>query len=611
MYKPKSLAIYKNKPAIIKEIDDKIVITVLSGETIRVREKDIEVIHPGPVEKFSELEGGFPENFAHEAWELFVNENESFTLQDIASLSGGWTAKNAWQAFLLLIDGLYFEGESNAIRAKPANVVELELQKRSLKQTEGTQREAFISRLREKTIKLPEDLRFFQDIEALAFGKTTKSRMMKDAGLNETPEIAHKLLLQTGVWDNFVNPHHSRCGAALSEPKQLEGNLLNLDDRVDLTHLEAFAIDDENSTDPDDAVSLEKTPQGKILLYVHVADPTTLIPPNSPVDCDARTRGATLYSPEKIIRMLGEDSITCFALGLSEISPALTFKIVINNEFKIENTEIFCSKIHVTRKNYKEVENTGVFTPFFELSTANFHRRLAAGAIQFDFPEVHIAVNGHEIEIIPQENYPSRALVRECMLLAGEGAAAWALGNQLPFPFISQEIENIPNDVLPEFAGAFQLRRCMRPRILSVKPGIHQGLGLDLYTQVTSPLRRYTDLLAHMQIKAYLRNEAPISEDLMLARLAASERAAIAVNKAERASRAHFTAVYLADKIDSEWEGIIIERRGPHAIVLIPALGLEIQAAPPRSGNYEPNTACIMKLSSVKIPEAETRWTFV
>jgi exoribonuclease-2 len=153
----------------------------------------------------------------------------------------------------------------------------------------------------------------------------------------------------------------------------------------------------------------------------------------------------------------------------------------------------------------------------------------------------------------------------------------------------------------------------MRPRTLSAKPGLHWGLGLEQYTQVTSPLRRYTDLLAHQQIRACLkagayRDRAPLDEEEVLAALAAGEAAASATVHAERASRAHWTAVYLADKAnrrsaDSQWEGIVMEKKGGRFVVMIPALGLETQVA--ARGDLAPNDTITLTFSSVKIPEAE------
>jgi exoribonuclease-2 len=151
----------------------------------------------------------------------------------------------------------------------------------------------------------------------------------------------------------------------------------------------------------------------------------------------------------------------------------------------------------------------------------------------------------------------------------------------------------------------------MRPRTLSVKPGLHSGLGLDEYTQVTSPLRRYTDLLAHQQIRAALRtgcyaDREPLTEDEVLLALSAGDVAAQATVQAERASRAHWLAVYLAvylDKQDSRWEGVVLERKSGRAVVSIPVLGLETQV--PLKTNAGPNEPVQLRLVSVRIPEAE------
>jgi exoribonuclease-2 len=131
-------------------------------------------------------------------------------------------------------------------------------------------------------------------------------------------------------------------------------------------------------------------------------------------------------------------------------------------------------------------------------------------------------------------------------------------------------------------------------------------LGLDEYTQVTSPLRRYTDLLAHQQIRAFLTGEEPLEEEDLAARLAAAEAAASAAAKAERASRAHWITVYLADLKargdDRAWEGVVMEKKGSRGVVLIPALGLETQAA--LREDAQPNDAVSLSLGSVKIHEA-------
>jgi exoribonuclease-2 len=148
----------------------------------------------------------------------------------------------------------------------------------------------------------------------------------------------------------------------------------------------------------------------------------------------------------------------------------------------------------------------------------------------------------------------------------------------------------------------------MRPRALSLKPSLHQGLGLDVYTQVTSPLRRYTDLLAHQQIRAALRSQGPrgqepLGEDEVLLRMGAAGSAMAAAAQAERASRTHWTLAYLEDKIGSPWEGVVLEKKGSLARLLIPALGLDTQVNLKREAL--PNETIPLTLVSLRIPEGE------
>jgi exoribonuclease-2 len=143
----------------------------------------------------------------------------------------------------------------------------------------------------------------------------------------------------------------------------------------------------------------------------------------------------------------------------------------------------------------------------------------------------------------------------------------------------------------------------MRPRVYSTKPGRHQGLGLDAYSQVTSPLRRYTDLLAHIQIRTFLRGEAPLSAEEIITRLGYSEAAASSAIQAERASSNHYLMVYLSDKKDSVWDAIALEKKGNRMHVIIPSLGLETQVSLQK--DVLPNENIKLTLKSVNIPRAE------
>jgi exoribonuclease-2 len=611
-----SLVAYKNHPALVTEtLGDKLGISLLGGEKIKVREKDIELIHPGPctLAGLKELlsagdTGGID---VKGAWELITGTK--VPLKDLAELVyGAYTAKTAWAAYGLLREGLYFSGSIGAISSRDPGAVAADEQKRSLKQRDQADREDFLGRFKSGTLNLPQDGRFFQDVEALAYGRTDKSRTLRDLGKSETPQEAHRLLLTSGLWTPWVNPHPARFGLSLSSARLPPDPPPPDEERFDLTHLDAYAIDSPWSNDPDDALSLEGN-----CLYVHIADPAASIFPGSPVDIEARGRGSTLYLPEGAFRMLADEALSLYALGISAelspgdstgdpqsgVSPALTFKMLLGEDGAILETDIFPSRIRAIRLTYAAADTTPALEPLFRVAERNLLRRLAAGAVAIDLPETHMYASEGKVSIDLLESYRSAELVRECMLLAGEGAARWALQKRLPFPYISQETGDLPKSPLSGMAGSYQLRRCMRPRTLSVKPGLHWGLGLDQYTQVTSPLRRYTDLLAHQQIRAFLRGRTPLSEDEVLVALASGEAAASAAGQAERVSRAHWTAVYLSDKKNSPWEGIVMEPKGNRAVVMIPALGLETQTASNR--DLAANDRIMLTLSAVKIPEME------
>ncbi|MCL2800821.1 MAG: ribonuclease catalytic domain-containing protein [Treponema sp.] len=607
-----SLVIYKEKPALVKNYSEgKFTIALSDGSQIKVRDKDIELLHPGPLK---DLNGIADYNIDHasikEAWEYLTEEDSPVSVKDFCALAfNEYTPFTAYAAYSLLKDGLYFCGKIDAILPRSKDDVAADEIKRGDKQRETDERIKFLERLKlcykkpEENKMLPDDTRFIQDAEALAFGKSAKSRTMKELGFSETPEDAHALLLKTGFWTNKINPHPARFGLSLSDSVIRPDEPPN-EDRKDLCRLDAFAIDSPWSNDPDDAVSIEETENGNSILYVHIADPASSVTFDSPAEKEARDRGATLYLPEKITRMLADDFLPVYALGVSDKSPALTFKMTINENGAVTDTEIFPSIVKVTRLTYEEADkviNTKL-SSLYKLSQKIFKRRELNGCVNIEFPDVYIsAVNG-EVKIQIAAEYQSSSLVRECMLAAGEGAGTWAASRGITFPYISQEVE-LQGKIINGLAGSMQLRKCMRPRVLSVKPGRHQGLGLDTYSQVTSPLRRYTDLLSHMQIRAFLRGENTLGADEVSARLGFSEAAAIASVQAERASNNYWIMVYLSDKKDSLWNAVALENKGSRWQVIIPSLALETQVALQKDA--APNDEIKLILKSVNIAKGE------
>ena len=651
MISAKNLVVYRNRPALVLGLEgEKINITVFdvgwkSTDSFKVREKDIELIHGGPCD-LKDFESPLPQGNAREAWELLLDDaaegsaandaSAGVSLGELAELVYGiFSPRTAWASWELLKEGTYFAGDIRSIKARPRALVEAEEKKQKEKQQENADRTQFLEKLKNlppfRLLTSPgiiefsgADHRFLQDVEALARGRSDKSRTLKELGKSETPEEAHRLLLASGAWTIWENPHPDRFGLSRDSAKILPPQPVE-EERLDLTDLPAYAIDNPWSNDPDDAVSLEgPDAEGYYRLWVHVADPASSIVSGSPADTEARDRGATLYLPEGASRMLAPEALPLFALGLTDVSTALSFKITIKPNSTISEVEIFPSLVKVTRLSYEKADaliagggkDGEILQALAALADRNMERRLDTGAVMIDLPEVHIKVSlgdndsieENQVSVEPIDLYRSAEMVRECMILAGEGAARWALQRKLAIPYISQEAGELPEKRLPGFAGAWQLRRCMRSRNLSAKPAVHWGLGLDEYTQATSPLRRYTDLVCHQQIRAWLGREAgkeqkPLDEEEVLLRIAAAEAAASAVSRAERASRAHWLAVYLSTQKDSVWDGVVLDRKGARGTVIIPALGIEIQVN--LRSSEGPNDNIRLTLSSVKVPEGE------
>ena len=484
------------------EITDKIFIQYPTG-TQKVREKDITLLHEGPLSSLNQLilpeNNGLLKNDYTEALkeihELLISDEETAimeqTIQEIAELcKGNYNATDCWLWFSILTKEPYFTlvEKTNSLPSfipTAQKKIEEILAKEAEKENEARFRENFIQRLKKKQKPLPEDNKFLQEIEAFALGKSDKSKILKDAQLKETPENAHKVLLDTGFWSITRNPHPYRWGLSTNSATEQLASPPE-EERITVDHI-AYAIDNPSSKDPDDAIAFDGE-----YLWVHVADPASTVVPNSVIDKSARNRGATLYLPEGSARMLCESALEEYALGLNEISRALSFKIKLSDKGGIEDVSVLRTWVKVKRLTYQEAQEqkeTPALKDLFAIAQNNIQRRKAMGAVFIQMPEVSITLE-HEnsltkVVIEPIKRFESSDMVREMMLLAGEAAATFAFKNDIPFPFITQDSPDLPKDIPEGLAGEYKTIRSMRSRRISTSPSSHGGLGLSLYSQVT------------------------------------------------------------------------------------------------------------------------------
>ena len=562
-----------------------------------------------------------------DACELLAGE--TVTLEEFVSLAGGGedvTPAQVWAVVLLAMDGLMVTPASVGgadseevywVRVATPEEVQEVVASRNVRAAERAEWDRLMEALRRGKVQ-PEDHNRLTDVENLALGRSERSRILRELKAKETQESAHALLLKWGVWTMHRNPQVERFGfsrtvtypeiAAAGEEDEVQEGSISAGVKsesgsipvpgarsqagvggipIDFTHLSAYAIDDQGNTDPDDAISLD----GEVL-WIHVADAAAMITPDSPADQLARTLGATLYIPEGKIPMLPAEAYAAHCLGLQDVSTAMSFGIILDPESaEIASVKVVLSKVRVTRITYDQVneliqQGDPPFHQIFAMTQRYRERRYAAGAVELVLPEVRIRVvggdaapggddAGGQVVIEPLLPGDAKQMVADAMVMAGEGAAAFALEHAIPFPFSSQQ----PPDAFSPpvtLADMFAVRGRMRAGEVRSVPDVHAGLGLSAYSRVTSPLRRYIDLLAHQQLRGWLKDGvAPLSDEQMMERVAVAYESMRTMQRIERASNFHWTMVYLLQHPDWEGDGTVVGFRGQDTQVVIPELGLE------------------------------------
>jgi len=572
-----ALVLYRGQPARVERSGERLELDLPGKETARVRPKDVQLLHPGPLASLADLRPLPGEMRA--AWEILAGGQTS--LAELAELAFGEnTPQAAWAAWQFVRDGLYFSGEPERIEAVSVEELAARTAARDAQAAEERAWREFVERARHGQTQ-PGDERYLREVEPLAYGAQTRARLLRELGRGETPEAAHALLLECGFWNEQVNPYPRRMGMPLRAP-ELALPELPAEERLDLTGLPAFAIDDEGTENPDDALSLDGD-----TIWVHVADPAALTAPGSPLDLETRERGTTLHLPEGAIHLFPDALTAELGLGLREVSPALSFAIRLDDEGGIAEVRVMPTLVRVSGLSYAQANLRMQEAPLSGLeglALRRKRRREAAGAANIDLPEVKLHVENGLVKVSPVLTLRSRVVVEEMMILAGEAAAHYAAARGIPLPYSTQDAPE-SRVALDSPSGMFAMRRLMRRSQYRVSPGMHSGLGLSGYAQATSPLRRYLDLVVHQQLRAALRGQRLLSEGEILERIGAVEAVLPALRRAEQLSEQHWTLVYLLQHPGWNGQGVLVEKRGATGTLIVPELALEarvsLQGDPP------------------------------
>ena len=351
-------------------------------------------------------------------------------------------------------------------------------------------------------------------------------QLLKKANLNR-PGDGYKLLVQAGVWQQDENipllkaeqpvefePELLAHAATIAEPSAEQ--LLADPKRKDFRDLDIFTIDGATTRDYDDALHVEQLPDG-ILVGIHISDVSSFLGLKDPLFTEAMERSTSLYFPEGQIPMLPRElSQGVFSLIKDRVRPAISFLIKLSPDAEIISSKIVPSVIQVKRQlSYSEVDRImDEDPPLRLLNTIRRQlrlKRVERGALLLSFPDVNIYVDKQgrvTIHLIPADS-PSRNLVSELMILANGVAADYLTAQEAPGLFRSQPPprKRLISGVRNSLQDIACQRRFLSRGELTVHPKPHAGLGLNSYTTITSPIRRFLDLVMQLQISHMIHGQ--------------------------------------------------------------------------------------------------------
>ncbi len=300
-------------------------------------------------------------------------------------------------------------------------------------------------------------------------------------------------------------------------------------DELPLSTAQAYSIDDSQTTEIDDALSVQGLGTGTVVLGIHIAAPGLAIQPGSAIDQLGRARLSTVYMPGYKITMLPDDVVQTYTLDEGRANPAVSLYVTIDEatlEFKGSETKL--ERVHVAA-NLRHDQLDSVVTeewlthPAFEHQNdpqrlsdlrgqLSFLYRLAkelkarrevvrGKPENFNRPDYNFRLvgnngaepQGHEqVQIsVRQRGAPLDLIVAEAMIVANSTWGSWMAELGVP--------------------GIYRSQASMAPGVkvrMGTKALPHAGIGVKAYSWATSPLRRYTDLVNQWQIIACARHGA-------------------------------------------------------------------------------------------------------
>lgn len=431
--------------------------------------------------------------------------------------------------------------------------------------------------------------------------------------LPDVPHLPLQLLTAWGELPEHYNFWLDRAGYAPGDdwwlPHAGEANALVLAAQncdAPLCDMPFLSIDSASTRDVDDAFFVEPNGTGFILTLA-LACPALFWPFESPLNKAVLHRGTSIYLPEGTCHMLPEMMATAaFSLTAGQTRPALCMRIQVNGAGNADDCELFIARVRLAA-NLCYADCQAVFDadqrqaplpdnatrPYADqlrhglaLARLRQQARIAAGAVIMDRiePVLHLHGDGADMTVemeMPAPVRDAQNLVAELMILASASAANWACTHSLSMLHRTQDV------ALPkEYAGIWTLpedltriMRSLASSCLEVQARPHAALAVARYTPVTSPLRRYTDLVNEAQVTHFLQTGKPLwSEAGLVDILGALSPVLDAAGQAQSFRPRYWKLLYFRQKGDKVWwPGVITEENDAVVNVNLPDQGLFVR----------------------------------
>jgi exoribonuclease-2 len=182
-------------------------------------------------------------------------------------------------------------------------------------------------------------------------------------------------------------------------------------------------------------------------------------------------------------------------------------------------------------------------------------------------------LDGGQVQATPvHASGPARQLVSEMMVSTCAAVGAWCHDQQVPCVYRAQPDPDVSPGVegteVTDTIEQLRVLRRLKPSGLTTRPQRHYTLGISGYTQVTSPIRRYMDLVMHRQIKSALRRRRPpCGEGDLQGLFDTVERTSGAIRRAAMESRRFWILRLLEQQPDTRWRALALRSLGRRWLV--------------------------------------------